>query len=77
MLWSAEDPPLPPPHPFRPLLLAEPVHAPPDQAEDGQRDHGEQGDHHPAKKRVAINKYLKVTRLYVKSVDVLPHIKVP
>ena len=38
------------PHPFGPLLLAEPVDAPPDQAEDGERDHGEQGDNHPAKK---------------------------
>ena len=37
-----------PPYPFWPLLLEEPPDAPPAEADDGEDDHGEQGDDHPA-----------------------------
>ena len=40
-----------PPYPFWPLLLEEPPDAPPAEADDGEDDHGEQGDDHPAMKR--------------------------
>ena len=48
-----------PPYPFWPLFLEEPPDAPPAEADDGEDDHGEQGDDHPAMKMKVVKKNIQ------------------
>ena len=52
-----------PPYPFWPLLLEEPPDAPTAETDDGEDDHGEQGDDHPAMKMKVVKAHIQLVLL--------------